>query len=61
MRIPTNFLSRFIMTEIMSLKIFLMFWSQEKQIFLLLPVDYDISPFLIVKFSNIKARVQFEN
>jgi hypothetical protein len=49
------------MTEIMSLKIFLMFWSQEKQIFLLLPVDYDISPFLIVKFSNIKARVQFEN
>lgn len=54
------------MTEIMSLKIFLMFWSQEKQIFLLLPVDYDISPFLIVKFSNFKAfaearALKFEN
>jgi len=30
--------------EINNFKIFMMFWSQEKQILLLLPMDYSISP-----------------
>ena len=38
--------------EINNLNIFLMFWWREKQILLLLPMDYDISLLLIVKFSN---------
>jgi hypothetical protein len=38
--------------EINNLNIFLMFWWREKQILRLLPMDYDISLLLIVKFSN---------
>jgi len=38
----------------MNLKILLMSWSYEKQILLLLPVDYDISQLEIVKLSYLK-------
>jgi hypothetical protein len=34
-----------------NLKIFLMFWSLEKQIILLLPVHYNMSTLFMVKYS----------
>ena len=49
-------------TEIKNLKISWMFWSHEKQIILLLPVDYYISPLVIDSFQYLKlSALQFEN
>ena len=59
MRIPENFLLMPFKMEINNLKIFLTFWSKEKQIFLLPLIDYDISPLVIVKFLNLKLLIKF--
>jgi hypothetical protein len=52
MSIPVNFFFTSLTTEIINLRIFLMFWIIGETVLL---VDYDISPLLIVKFSNCKA------
>jgi len=52
---PSISLRLLLMMEINNFKIFLTFWLKEKQIFLLVPMDYDICQLLIEKFSNFKS------
>jgi hypothetical protein len=51
-----------ILVDNMPLKItFWTFYSQDKQILLLLQVDYDISPLSIVNFSKFSLKLMLKN